>query len=161
MKHKHHIIPRYRGGTDDPSNIIELSPIQHSMYHYANWQLWSDSRDFCAYKMILGDVKNPQFRSHRTKAFGHIMGKKGGKRLHELHPNHGAESNKKQRATLEEQGRTIAEKKWEIVTPTDEVLVITNLAKFCREHNLLKHKMCEVSKGMWKQHKGYKCKKLR
>ena len=161
MKHKHHIIPRYRGGTDDPSNVIELSPIQHSMYHYANWQLWSDSRDFCAYKMILGDVKNPEFRSHRGKAFGSVGGKKVHKMYPELAHNMGVKGYKAQRATLEKQGKTIAEKKWEIVTPTDEVLVITNLAKFCREHNLLKNKMCEVSKGKWKQHKGFKCKKLR
>ena len=23
LKHKHHIIPRHAGGTDDPSNIVE------------------------------------------------------------------------------------------------------------------------------------------
>ena len=27
MKHKHHIIPKHAGGTDDPDNLIELSII--------------------------------------------------------------------------------------------------------------------------------------
>ena len=25
MKHKHHIIPKHKGGTDDPSNLVELT----------------------------------------------------------------------------------------------------------------------------------------
>ena len=160
MRHKHHIVQRYKGGTDDASNIVELTPICHSMWHWCEWKLWGDSRDYCASRMILGDVKNPEFKSHRGKAFGSVNGKKVHKMYPELAHNNGVKGNKKQRATLEKQGKTIAEKKWEIVTPTGEVLVITNLAKYCREHNLLKHKMCEVSKGMWKQHRGFKCKKL-
>lgn len=33
MKHKHHIIPRHMGGTDDPSNIIELTVEDHAEAH--------------------------------------------------------------------------------------------------------------------------------
>jgi hypothetical protein len=33
MKHKHHIVPRHMGGTDDPSNIIELSVEEHAEAH--------------------------------------------------------------------------------------------------------------------------------
>lgn len=57
MKHKHHIIPKHRGGTDDPSNLVEITPTQHAMFHFCEWKLWGDYKDFCAYKMILGDVK--------------------------------------------------------------------------------------------------------
>jgi len=38
VTHKHHIIPRYEGGSDDPSNLVELSPTQHAMWHFAEWQ---------------------------------------------------------------------------------------------------------------------------
>ena len=31
---EHHIIPRSVGGTDDPSNIIKLTPTQHAYAHY-------------------------------------------------------------------------------------------------------------------------------
>lgn len=31
--HKHHIIPRHAGGTNDPSNIIELTVEQHAEAH--------------------------------------------------------------------------------------------------------------------------------
>jgi hypothetical protein len=44
MKHKHHIIPRHMGGTDDPSNLIELTPEEHAEAHrvlyeeHGHWQ---------------------------------------------------------------------------------------------------------------------------
>jgi len=164
MRHKHHIIQRYKGGTDDVSNIVELTPICHSMWHWCEWKLWGDSRDYCAHKMILGDVNNPEFRRERNVAFKDKI-LEGGRKWREANPEEltlrGKKGNKKQREIYANKGITIAEKKWEIVTPTGEVLVINNLAKYCREHNLLKHKMCEVSKGKWKQHRGFKCKKLK
>lgn len=54
MKHKHHITPRYRGGSDDPNNLIEVSITQHIMWHFANYKLWGDARDARAYKMLAG-----------------------------------------------------------------------------------------------------------
>ena len=44
LTHKHHIIPKHMGGTDDPSNIIELTVEGHAEAHrnlfeeYGNWQ---------------------------------------------------------------------------------------------------------------------------
>ena len=42
--HKHHIVPKHMGGTDDPSNIIELTVEKHAEAHrklfeqYGHWQ---------------------------------------------------------------------------------------------------------------------------
>jgi hypothetical protein len=33
MKHKHHIIPKHIGGTDDPSNLVELTIEEHAEAH--------------------------------------------------------------------------------------------------------------------------------
>ena len=33
IKHKHHIIPRHVGGTNEPSNIIELTIDEHADAH--------------------------------------------------------------------------------------------------------------------------------
>ena len=33
MKHIHHIIPKHMGGTDDPSNLVELTVEQHAEAH--------------------------------------------------------------------------------------------------------------------------------
>ena len=45
MKHKHHIIPRHMGGTDDPSNLVELTPEEHAEAHrklYEEHGRWQD-----------------------------------------------------------------------------------------------------------------------
>ena len=52
MKHKHHKIPRYMGGSNHPSNLIEVSITQHIMWHFANWKLWGNYQDKIAYKLL-------------------------------------------------------------------------------------------------------------
>lgn len=56
MKHKHHILPRYRGGQDIAENIIEVTVTQHAMFHYCNWSLWKDDRDRLAWKGLVGEI---------------------------------------------------------------------------------------------------------
>ena len=160
MIHKHHIIPKYEGGSDDTSNIVELTPKQHAMWHFAEWQRKGNWEDFCAFKMLLGDVNSPGWRN----AMARWAGKKGAEVLLEKYPpgsdywiQMGAKGNKAQREKLAEEGKTIAEQKWVVTSPEGEEFEIYNMAKFCREHNLLKNKMCEVGKGVWKQHRGWKC----
>jgi len=133
------------------------------MYHYANWKLWGDYRDFCAYKMLLGDVKSPEFK----RAQGTIRGIKGAQKLREIGllsyekcRERGELGNRVQRERLEKQGRTIAEKCWEVVSPEGEVFTITNIKKFCRDKNLSPSHMSSVSTGRRKQHKGWRCRKL-
>ena len=163
MKHRHHIIPRYDGGSNDPLNLVTLTPIQHAMWHYAEWMRKSDYRDYCAYKMLLGDTKNPEFRAARNKAFQDKI-QEGSRRFKKSHPDlvseFGKRGNKAQRAKFENEGRTIAEKKWIVTTPTGDEVTITNMAQYCRENDLSKSKMTLVSQGDRKQHKGYKCHKL-
>ena len=45
MKHTHHIIPKHLGGTDDPSNLIELTVEQHAEEHrilFEKYGCWQD-----------------------------------------------------------------------------------------------------------------------
>jgi|TARA_B110000879_G_scaffold86013_1_gene118758 hypothetical protein len=45
MKHKHHIVPKHMGGTDDPSNLIELTVEEHAEAHrklYEKNGRWQD-----------------------------------------------------------------------------------------------------------------------
>lgn len=62
MKHKHHIKPTHRGGTDDNSNLTK--PIHaakcedgwssHAIYHYCEWKLWGLREDFLAWRGLAG-----------------------------------------------------------------------------------------------------------
>ena len=54
LKHKHHIVPRYEGGSDDPSNLVELTSTQHAMWHFAEWQRKGNKEDFLAWRALSG-----------------------------------------------------------------------------------------------------------
>ena len=68
MKHKHHIIPRYRGGGDESSNLVEVTITQHAMYHFANFQLWGDYRDKIAYKLLANTDASEEIEIARLEA---------------------------------------------------------------------------------------------
>jgi hypothetical protein len=38
MKHKHHIIPKHLGGTNEPDNIVEVTIEQHALLHKQLWE---------------------------------------------------------------------------------------------------------------------------
>jgi hypothetical protein len=54
MKHKHHIKPRYEKGSNEPENLVELTPTQHAMWHYAEWLRKGNWQDLAAYRTLAG-----------------------------------------------------------------------------------------------------------
>ena len=52
MLHKHHIIPRHMGGTDDPDNLIELSIEEHAAAHLTLYEKYGKTEDLYAYKAL-------------------------------------------------------------------------------------------------------------
>ncbi len=49
MKHKHHIIPKYMGGTDDTTNIVELTIEEHAEAHRILYELNGKIQDKVAW----------------------------------------------------------------------------------------------------------------
>ena len=70
LMHKHHIIPRYMGGTDDPTNLVEVTVTQHAMYHFCNYQLWKNIEDYVAYRGLSGQISEAEFLVEKFKIFG-------------------------------------------------------------------------------------------
>ena len=50
MKHIHHIIPKHMGGTDEPSNLIELTPEEHAEEHKKLYEKYGHWQDLLAWK---------------------------------------------------------------------------------------------------------------
>jgi hypothetical protein len=55
-KHKHHIIPRHAGGTDDPSNIVELTIEEHAEAHRLLFEQYGRWQDEVAWKALAGMI---------------------------------------------------------------------------------------------------------
>lgn len=51
---KHHIIPRFLKGSDNPENIIYLSFKDHIQAHLIPYIEFKDIRDFAAYNLMCG-----------------------------------------------------------------------------------------------------------
>lgn len=60
MKHKHHIIPKHAGGTDEPSNIIELSVEEHAEAHRVLYEKYGKIQDKLAWQGLLGIVTSKE-----------------------------------------------------------------------------------------------------
>ena len=50
MSHKHHIIPKHAGGTDDPSNLVELSVDDHAEAHKVLYEQCGRWQDYVAWQ---------------------------------------------------------------------------------------------------------------
>ena len=60
IKHKHHIIPRHAGGTDDASNLIELSIEDHAQAHLNLYEQHGRWQDEVAHRMLSGQISSQE-----------------------------------------------------------------------------------------------------
>ena len=60
IKHKHHIIPKHAGGTDEPSNLIELTIEEHAEAHRILFETYGKKEDELAWKGLAGLIPREQ-----------------------------------------------------------------------------------------------------
>ncbi len=56
LKHIHHIVPKYMGGTDDPSNLVELTVEEHAEAHRLLYEQHGNWQDYIAWQALLGRI---------------------------------------------------------------------------------------------------------
>ena len=54
MKHKHHIIPKHMGGSDDPENLVELTIEEHAEAHRKLYEEYGHQEDYLAWQGLAG-----------------------------------------------------------------------------------------------------------
>lgn len=75
VKHKHHIIPRHASGTDDISNIIELTIEEHAEAHRLLYEQHNRPEDRLAWQALSGMLSRQEIIQELCR----IAGTKGGK----------------------------------------------------------------------------------
>lgn len=82
ITHKHHIIPRHAGGTDDPSNLVLLSIADHASAHLSLFGQFGRREDRLAWMSLSGMLSKEEIIYEAcligAANGGRIGGQKGG-----------------------------------------------------------------------------------
>lgn len=100
MKHKHHIIPRHMGGTDDPSNLIELTVEEHAEAHKVLYEEHGHIEDYCAWKGLSGQIGKEEIVRLLMDPTGRVHTEETKQKISEAHkgkPKHTEKSKEKLR----------------------------------------------------------------
>lgn len=58
LQHRHHIVPRHDGGTDEPENLTPPISVQmHAEFHRDRWEALGQVGDFIAWQTLTGQIK--------------------------------------------------------------------------------------------------------
>jgi len=165
------------GGTDDPSNLIELTVEEHAEAHRLLWEKYGKKEDELAWKGLAGIIDKEELVYELS-----LLGSRNAKRLSgKEHPFFGKKrpehskmmKGKNVKRTKEHQEKLnnrftkeylkkvtdSISRNWIITTPKGENIFVKNLAEYCRKNNLHRGSMSQLAKYN-KSYKGYSCKKI-
>ena len=170
--HKHHIIPRHAGGTDDPANIAKLTIEEHADAHRILFEKYSRREDYLAWMGLSGLIgKDDLFREkcslnssrpgklntfygmkHTDEAKQKISEKRKGHSDNKGIPKSDAHRKKiSERRKAESKKYTFEHKDGKIFTGTTGDLSVLTGSQ-CSE-------AWKLATGIYKTHKGWKLKK--
>jgi len=147
MKHKHHIIPKHMGGTDDPNNLIELTPEEHAEAHRKLHEEHGHWQDYVAWQ---GLAKLATKEEH-VKMLLSEAGKKGGRMAsRERKPFNEWNTTKDRKGA-----NNPAAKEFTVVHPDGTQEKVKALKTWCESKGLNYNSFHNQCVGRKKSHKGY------
>lgn len=66
--HTHHIVPKHAGGTDDPSNLIEVTIEQHAELHLARYLEYGEKGDWWAFMGLSGQMGKEEILAEKSRS---------------------------------------------------------------------------------------------
>ena len=127
IMHKHHIIPRHMGGTDDPDNLIDLTVEEHAESHRKLFEEHGKWQDYMAWQGLSGLISKEELvkqiqseaAKERLETYGNPFSgikTKGNFSINEEHREYASELSKtpeaiaKRKKTMAERGHQLKEK---------------------------------------------------
>lgn len=142
--HKHHIVPKHMGGTDEDSNIIMLTRDEHAAAHLELYEKYGKKEDLWA-AHILGrpqDISGDNNPMRRPEVVAKRFAHKLNYNIGSSNPNY---------------GRTA----YVVVDPEGkEHIVKHGIKQWCKDRGLNHENIRKVATGKRKHHKGYTAKIL-
>lgn len=143
--HKHHIIPRHAGGSNDPSNLLKCNIAMHAFMHQLRYQEEKEEYDRLAYLGLSKQITTAEL--HRAAR---------------VHSNKTREFSKESRKKLSDFRKTITGKDHPRAKPVNiydfktDLLIAENvlMSDYAKENNLCSGHLNKTAKGKYKHHKG-------
>lgn len=60
IRHKHHIVPKHMGGTDDPCNLVIVSVEDHANLHKQLWEDLGHWQDYVAWQGLIRNIDDAE-----------------------------------------------------------------------------------------------------
>jgi len=145
--HRHHIVPRHAGGTEEESNLFPLSVTQHALAHRNRWILVGDALDWIAWKSLSGQIstaeasalakKTPEFRmKKRLEQLGKAKSSEHRARIGKTKIGNKYFFGKHHTDETKQRISEANAKKCKVTYPDGTTIDITNLLRFCANHEL-------------------------
>jgi hypothetical protein len=159
--HKHHIIPKHMGGTDEPENIVEITIEEHANIHKQLWEDLGHWQDEVAYRMLSGQISayEATIQAIKKTQTGRKHSEKERKIRSEYAKNRKWSEETKLKISLSNTGKKLSEETKRKIgsvhkgkTLSDEhreIMRLTHLSKPKTEEQ--KRKMSESAKETWRK----------
>jgi len=133
MLHKHHIIPRYMGGTDDPSNLVELTPAEHAEAHRLLYEQHGNWQDYVAWQGLIKLDADFDAAKQSMIEGGRKGAAKSNLRWKDpiLREKHRLNLSKKMKGRHTGKNKTWNGKSYEITHPSGDVEIVEGLRQWC------------------------------
>jgi hypothetical protein len=137
VKHLHHIVPKHAGGTDDFSNLVELTVEEHTEAHRVLWEQYGRWQDKLAYDCLRGHIVSGEAIKTAQRMF-HTpeIRAQWSKRMKENRANGKCVNKPDQNAKV-----------YKIVAPDGTMSTIRNLSKWAKETGLNEGSVRRVANG--------------
>ncbi len=170
MKHMHHIVPRHMGGTDNPSNLVELTPAEHAEAHRILYETYGHWQDYVAWQGLAKLSKKEDLVKIRLSESGKlgatISNKDGGWRKKNIQlalqvaDAHRERMKTWHRSRLQNGVSNPNAKTYEITCPSGQVIKVTSLKAWCNDTGISYNTFYNQCIGRMKTHKGYSARQI-
>jgi hypothetical protein len=167
MKHLHHIIPSHLGGTDDPSNLTELTIAEHAEAHRILYEQHGHWQDYVAWQGLLGLNEHFDAAKESMKAGGREGAKKTNSKWSD--PEYKATRLEKWRPTMigvwdrmkgVRGSANPTAKEYQVTYPDGRIENVKSLKAWCEDNGLKYNTVFNMCLGKNKSHRGYSIKKI-
>lgn len=181
--HKHHIVPKHMGGSDEPNNLISVNIPLHAFLHKLLYEKHGHWEDLVAWKALSGQIDNAEInnvirkermlgntlwtgRQHSSETKRKISSTKKGISFSDNHKRSLSEAWKTRPPTSEQTKKKLSEprfnrrKKFEIVHPDGKVEIIEGIYEFGKKYGIQGANLIKVADGQRKHTQGYVCRRI-